>query len=235
MASQDFFNLELDSILYLYIFDITSSTPDDTPTFLYLTDQLDTDRSNISYNGKEYTAVSITSEGFEVSSSGSMPRPSTAVSNVGGTYNQVLLSYNDLLSAKVTRYKVFYKYLDGKPQGGIGAYASKDSWLINKKAQHNNAFIKWELKSPLDLETLMLPKGQVTRKCSHSYRRYVSGQFLYGSCPYAGTHYFDDQGNATSINNDVCGKTVRSCSIRFLADNPTNNVPIRAFPLIPNI
>tara|TARA_R110002153_G_scaffold152542_3_gene304141 strand:+ start:2057 stop:2767 length:711 start_codon:yes stop_codon:yes gene_type:complete len=231
--TEDITPLQTDAVITLHDLDLTKLTPDNTTTILYLANQLDNDMSKLKYNGNEYTAAPIKSEGFEINSSGTMPRPTLQVSNIGGTYNQTLKSFNSLLGATLTRYKVFYKYLDDKDKGGLGAFISKDRWVLNKKTKHNKNVIQWEMKNPLDLETVMIPRGQFTRSCAFRYRRLVNDVFVQGTCAYTGDAFFDELGNVTSKKNDQCGKRFDDCVKRFQAVDKTADVPGAFFPLIP--
>jgi lambda family phage minor tail protein L len=238
MANTDFAQLQTDSLVTLYEIDLSTIAVDPKPTtILYLTNQLDTDRSELQYNGNTYTATPLDSEGYEMNSSGSMPRPTITVSNVNTAFNTLLAAFNSFIGATLTRYVVFYKYLDGKELGGQGLFKTKNAgWILNRKTNHNKNFIKWELKNPLDLENVLVPRGQFTTKCSHIYRRFnqATGTFIYGTCPYTNeTFNFDEFGNPTSPNNDACGKRLSDCTKRFHAVDPTTDIPIQAFPLIP--
>jgi len=237
MADIDLATLQTDSIIQLYNLDLTKVAVDPNPaTTLYLTNQLDTDMSPLEYDGNVYTAIPVQSDGFEINSSGAMPRPTITIGNINSGYNILLQAYGNFIGAEITRYKVFYKYLDGKDKGGIGAFISKDKWILNRKVNHNNTFIKFELKNPLDLENVLLPKGQFTRKCSLRYRRWDQDtqSFIYGTCPYTDENFnFDELGNPTSKQNDACGKRLNDCVIRFQAVNKQADIPIEAFPLIP--
>jgi lambda family phage minor tail protein L len=231
--------LQLDSIIDLYIIDLSSvAVEPNSAATLYFTSQLDTDgQTSLLYGGNSYTAIPIVSDGFEISSKGSMPRPTVTIGNINSGLNTLLAAYGSFIGAKFTRIKVFYEYLDGKEKGGLGAFLSKDKWVINRKTNHNNTYIKFELKNPLDLENVFVPRGQFTRKCSFRYRRWdqATESFIYGTCPYTDeTHNFDELGNKTSKQNDACGKRLNDCQIRFLAVNKQADIPGDFFPLIPN-
>jgi lambda family phage minor tail protein L len=237
MADQEYAALQTDALIELYIIDLSKVSVYPNPQEkLYITNGLDKDRSNLEYDGNEYTPVPVESEGFEINSTGAMPRPTITIGNVDSGFNDLLKAYGNLLGAELTRYQVFYEYLDGKDKGGIGAYKAKDVWTINRKVVHNKTQIKFELKNPLDLENVLVPKGQFTRKCEHTYRVWDVGtqSFIQGSCPYTDeTHTFDELGNKCSKQNDVCGKRYTDCAIRFNAVDKKAPVQGLFFPLIP--
>lgn len=232
---QDFTDLEQGSIIELFILDLTAVTKNHEETKLYLTNSLDNDRSPLQYDGNIYTALPLLATGFEISAGGVMPRPSLEVGNVGGTYNTLLGAFNNFVGGKVERIKVFYDYLDGKPKGGLQAYINKDKWFINKKTKHDNVSINFSLKNPLDLEKVLVPKRQFLRKCQHTYRYYRTDtmSFVQGSCPYTDSVYFDELGNATSKEKDLCGKRLGDCVMRFQNTDKNAIIPIWGFPLVP--
>lgn len=67
---------------------------------------------NIQWQGQVYTAYPVKAQGFEYTVNGQLPRPRLFVSNAFGTITSILLAYNNMLGAKITRKRTLAKYLD---------------------------------------------------------------------------------------------------------------------------
>jgi|MDSZ01.2.fsa_nt_gb phage-related protein len=73
---------------------------------------------NVVFNGAEYTRLPIKAEGFEYTSTGTLPRPTLTVSNMDSTMTVLLAlvnettAGNDLGGAEVRRIRTLKKYLD---------------------------------------------------------------------------------------------------------------------------
>jgi lambda family phage minor tail protein L len=68
--------------------------------------------SNIVWQGNTYTAFPIQASGFDYSGNGQLPRPKLQVANLTGAISLLVLTYDDLLGAKITRKRTLAKYLD---------------------------------------------------------------------------------------------------------------------------
>jgi phage-related protein len=68
--------------------------------------------SNVVWQGNTYTAYPIKATGFELTGNGQLPRPKLTVSNTTGAITLMVLTYDDLLGAKITRKRTMVKYLD---------------------------------------------------------------------------------------------------------------------------
>ena len=69
-------------------------------------------RQNLVWQGNTYTAFPVQASGFDLSGNGQLPRPKLQVANVTGAITLLVLTYDDLLGAKVTRKRTLAKYLD---------------------------------------------------------------------------------------------------------------------------
>ena len=170
---------------------------------------------NITWNGQAYVRLSIEATGFDYSSTGSMPRPKLAVSNIGSSITSLLLQVNlitagnDLGGAKVVRIRTLKKYLDGEAGADPHAKFPDEIWYVDRKSNENRAVVEFELASKFDLVGVMLPRRQIIANvCQWAYRG--------GECGYNGTDYYDINDNkVTSSGSDVCGKRLSSCNVRF--------------------
>lgn len=184
--------------------------------------------TNIVWQGNTYTAFPIKASGFEISSNGQLPRPKLQVANITGAITLLVLTYEDLLGAKVTRKRTLAKYLDAVNfTGGINATAddtaefASDVFFIDRKALETRDMVEFELAAAMDLSNIQIPKRQIIQNvCTWRYKG--------TECAYAGTNYFDANDDSVgSAGLDVCGKRLSSCKVRFGANNP---LPFGSFP-----
>lgn len=109
---------------------------------------------------RQYYSLPVIMSGTEITSSGSMPRPTITV---GVTANKILLSavvqYGDMAGAKVTRYCTFAKYLATGSSPDATAIMPKEKYIISHITQQTNETMTWELRLPIDVKTI-LPRKQ---------------------------------------------------------------------------
>ena len=170
--------------------------------------------------------------GFELTSDGRPPRPHLSVSNVGNFVGVLVSAYEDFVGATVTRWRTFQQYLDGEPGADPDQHFPADIFLINRKVSQTNESISFELSTPLDQTSKMLP-GRIVQKryCAWRYRIYDSAQsafsYTYAECPYTGSTYFSTDGQPTNTPaQDQCGKRLSDCKLRF----PNVTLPFGGFP-----
>lgn len=147
----------------------------------------------------DYTPIPIEAEGFEATGQGTLPRPKIRISNVGalgslvGPLFSVMQSYDDLLGAKVTRYKTLGKYLYGNTTQDYDAHWPPDVYLINQKVTQNPLYVEWELAPYFDCQGIKLPKRLVLRDvCQLRYRVWDSSNSEW---------IYDDTENACPLQN----------------------------------
>lgn len=181
---------------------------------------------NIVFNSNTYTAIPIKSEGFELVTQGTLPRPTLTVANLDGsitalikTVNNVqrvtnpsqtaIFSGNDLANTEVRRIRTLRKYLDGQPDADPNARYPDQIFFIDRKVSETRDAVTFELLMPVDKQGEAIPKRIcVANICQWVYRS--------SECSYTGTNYFnfEDQAVATAAQ-DVCGKRISSCKARF--------------------
>lgn len=152
--------------------------------------------SYIIWKGQKYFPAPIHAEGFEVTSRGTLPRPTLSIASQSKDgIDQISLlrheirALGDLVGAKVTRRKTYAKYLD-KENFEPSAISSKDLqqlpdgyepdpyaemppdiYFIERKISENKMVLSYQLTSVLDLEGYKLPKRMiVSDKCMWQYR-----------------------------------------------------------------
>ena len=182
---------------------------------------------NVVWNGQSYVRLPLEATGFDYSSSGSLPRPKLAVSNIGSSITAILLSVNlvttgnDLGGAKVVRIRTLKKYLDGEAGADPHAKFPDEIWYVDRKSNENRAVVEFELASKFDLVGVMLPRRQIIANvCQWVYRG--------GECGYTGSNYFNTQDQVVgTLALDACGKRISSCKLRF---GETDELPFGSFP-----
>jgi phage-related protein len=205
--------------------------------------------NDIVWNSQSYMAFPIEATDFEYTGTGSLPRPKLRVSNIFGTITALILSLpNGLEGAKVTRIRTLARYLDSvnfppselllledgdtlllEDGGGIGLEADnptadptaefpREIYYIDRKAGENRDAIEFELAAAFDLVGVRAPKRQcVSNVCQWKYRG--------PECGYVGNAYFDFNDAAVGLAaQDVCGKRLRSCELRFSQQRFGGNV-----------
>ena len=121
----------------------------------------------------------------------------------------------------MVRIRTLKKYLDGEAGADPHAKFPDEIWYVDRKANENRAAVEFELASKFDLAGVMLPRRQIIANvCQWQYRS--------GECGYTGSNYFNDQDQIVgTLAQDVCGKRVSSCKLRF---GDTAELPFGSFP-----
>ena len=181
----------------------------------------------ITWDGNLYSSFAIEAEGFEQTSTGSLPRPTLTVSNVDGLITALILDvnavtpYNDLTGAEVRRIRTLKRYLDGEGFADPHAQWPVEIWYIDRKDTENRDLVKFELASKFDLAGQYVPRRQIIANvCQWAYRS--------SECSYTGSNYWDVDDNSTgSLATDRCGKSLKSCKLRF---GENGELPFGSFP-----
>ena len=208
-----------DAIVEMFDLDLEPITGDANDKF-YFTNQLKPDSSKIQWKGNTYEPLPIISSGYEKNTTGQIAQPSLAVANIMGTFTQLIDSLDDLVGAKVTRRRTLGKYLDGEVTADSTQEFPIDIFFIERKSAENALSITWQLASMFDLEGLMLPRRVITQNyCQWKYRS--------SECGYTGGAVAKaDDAPTNNIDEDVCGKRVSSCQLRFA----NTSLPFGGFP-----
>jgi len=137
------------------------------------------------FNGNSYQRVAVKVEGFENTSTGTIPRPTLTFSNLGGiTKDTTVMTMsdflnvvntvtpgNDLLNAKLTRLLPLASALDNanfatgtNPFGTPSTDRLRDRiYFIDRKAVENRQIVQFELVNRLDMQNKKIPARIVTR------------------------------------------------------------------------
>ena len=138
----------------------------------------------VKFNGNSYQRVAVKAEGFENTSTGTIPRPTLTFSNLGGiTKDTTVMTMsdflnvvntvtpgNDLLNAKVTRLLPLASALDNANFVGDNPFGTPSTdrlqdriYYIDRKAVENRQVVQFELVSVLDMQNKKIPARIVTR------------------------------------------------------------------------
>lgn len=171
--------------------------------------------ANVVWDGNAYTAFPVKASGFEFNGQGQTARPKLMVANVAGSITALVLQYDDIVGAKVTRIRTLAKYLDAvnfpggtNPSADPSASFPSDIFYIDRKSIETNEIVEFELAAAMDVTGVKLPRRQVVQNiCTWVYRS--------AECSWTGTTYFDANDVSTTLANDACGKRLSSCKCRF--------------------
>jgi lambda family phage minor tail protein L len=205
-------------IVELFQFDATAAkiqAPKGTPIFYWHSGLNPLGTYPVIWQGKLYEPYPISTDGWQATTSGKLPRPTVRVSNIGGQIGAFIRSIKDSLGAKVTRIRTLGKYLDaanfpnGNPYANPNAYFPSEIFYVNRKVSENPLVIELELATAFDVEGVMLPRRQVMATiCPWIYRG--------PDCTYAGPPVQDIDGVATTDKTrDMCNKGLAACRARF--------------------
>ena len=196
---------------------------------------------DIVFDSQTYQRIAIKADGFEYTNTGSLPRPTLTISNLGSEVTAIMLAVNattagnDLGGAEVRRIRTLKKYLDGESAADPNVQFPQERWFVDRKASETRDAVSFELSSKFDLAGQKLPRRQIIANiCQWEYR----GDN--GECPYDpaegpgkdidGVNYrrfnADDQPVSTDAE-DVCGKRISSCKCRF---GENGDLPFGSFP-----
>lgn len=97
----------------------------------------------------------------------------------------------------------------------------REVYYVDRKIANTPSYIELELASSIDLDGVMIPRRQcVQNTCQWVYRG--------SECNYQGQNgYFTSSDIPTAGAQDVCGKRLRSCEVRF---GVGANLPFGGFP-----
>jgi len=165
----------------------------------------------IVWRGNSYQPMPISFEDVEQKSQGSLPRPKLSMANPEGIFSKIVYYNEDFLNCKVTRHRVFARFLDPENfqnrnlneenanpfgYGDQNAGFPEDVFYINKKVSEDKDGITFELASAMELEDAFVPARKIMADyCNWTYRCSVG-------CGYEGLPIEDSSGrDLTQINN----------------------------------
>lgn len=177
-------------------------------------------RQAVVWQGNTYTPFPIEVTGFDISGKGQLPRPVVRVANVNGLLGALVRDYDDLIGAKLTRKRTLARFLDAvnfpgsvNPNADPTAAFPDDVFFIDRKSGENKVAIEFELSASFDVNGVQLPRRYIVQNvCPWRYR--VNDQS--SACTWVGSTYYDANDQPVgSAAQDVCGKRLSSCQVRF--------------------
>ena len=183
--------------------------------------------NQISFLGQQFTGIDLEVSGFEWSGTGAAPQPTVTFSNVNRYMSGLVVSANDLIGARLVRYRTFARYLDGASDASQQATSYQtDIFTVAQKTKHDKRQIEFRLKSVIDQQGRMLPRRLVLRDtCGLRYRRWNpiansgSGAWDYtlAMCPYVGSPMYDVNGNpvGSPLLDRASQKFATCCKVRY--------------------
>ncbi|ODN41044.1 phage minor tail protein L [Piscirickettsia litoralis] len=198
--------------IYLYTLDLS---PLKTTTKYHFCGSPDGNKS-VSFGGVIYNPIPLQTDGFERTTL-HQPTPSIVLGNVKPVFLPLLKAYDNLRGALIRRVMTYVKHLDGHSDPDPSATMPEQIYVIERKSQHNNRHIAFELgtKLPTDLK---LPRRTQLASCPRVYRQWdeEAQAWIMGDCPYLATKYYNEFGQQTNDKkNDKCGKKLADCMARF--------------------
>lgn len=189
-------------------------------------------RSPVVWQGNTYNPFPIQASGFEYTGNGQLPRPKLAVANITGIITALVLQYQDLLGAKITRKRTHARFLDAVNfAGGVNPTADPtaeypdDIYSIDRKSLENREVVEFELATAFDVAGTQIPRRPIIQGlCTWL----AIGGYRGTYCGYADTRYFNvDDVQVSTLAEDRCAGRLSSCKIRFGA---TSELPFGGFP-----
>lgn len=202
------------------------------------------ENADVIWAGNTYQKFPVEVTGFSLVGNDQLPRPKLRVANLIGTdgtelsvMTQILATINvttpnnDMCGAKFIRRRTLLRYLDAANfDGGSNPYGTPDStaefpqdiYYVDRKVIETREVVEWELAAAFDLAGIRAPRRQcLFNICQWVYRDP-------NTCGYTGDDYYDENDDSVEyLSEDVCGKRLSSCRLRFGESNP---LPFGAFP-----
>ena len=116
--------------------------------------------NSVAFGGTTYLSFGFQVEGFEASSTGTMPQPKLTVSNIVQTLLSDVVNLNDCVGGRIALRRTYKKFLDGEGSADHTQYLGPDTYYIAQKLSHNSQIITFKLSSVIDRFGMKLPRRQ---------------------------------------------------------------------------
>jgi len=147
---------------YIELFDL-DLTPLGGPVLFFTANASDI-AGPITWQTNLYFPAPIMVTGFEWKGTPSAPpKPSLNISNIDGFIIAQVIQFNDLIGARITRWRTFKRFLDGESDANPNAHLLPDRLVVEQKASHTNKQVTWVLASAMDRENMKLPLRQILK------------------------------------------------------------------------
>lgn len=183
------------------------------------------------FGGNSYLPLAFETEGFEIRPDSEPTTPILRIQTTDSFIPAFVKQYSDGRGAIFCRMRTYRAFLDDGDDPDSTQLFPPEVYYIERKSKDDRieGVLEWELSSILDQEGMMFPIRQVVRGyCDYIYRRWSGTEWIPGTCPYGASRYYDRKGVSTANPaNDVCGKRLSDCKLRF-GQNAV--LPYRGFP-----
>lgn len=180
-----------------------------------------------------FSHADVEAEGFEWSGRGTMPQPKIRITNSTRLISAAAAAYQDLIGAKLTRFRTYKQFLDDGETPNPDAIFSPDIYVFERKTSHNKFQVEWSLSSSMDQQGRLIPGRPVLRDyCMWRYRAWngEKNEFDYShvQCPYEGAASYDVNGNPTTPDKDKPSRKLTTCCQARFGKNAV--YPFGGFP-----
>lgn len=187
------------------------------------------------FGSEAYAPHPVRAEGFELTTAGSLPRPTFSISNLDNSFTALVEQNNDLHGGVLTRIRTYGRYLDNGDEPDGAATLPLDIYTLSQKTEHTMERISWSCVAAMDQEGVEIPGRTIVRDyCDHETRRWTGSAFDYTNvtCPYVGAAK-DENGVACANADEVFSKRLKTCCQARFGD--TAVLPGRFFPGVARI
>ena len=209
-----------DAIIDLMILDMTALGATGNDRFFRFVNWAAADGQAVAYASQQYTPLPFKTDGFLIRTEGVPPNPSITIGNTGLEFTGLINRWDDLVGATLTRRRVLARHLDGGAAPDGTAHWPDENWMIQQKESENKLLVTFKLSSAFDLDGVTLPRRRALRyTCPWIYR----GE----GCDFTGGAVANAEDEpVTDLADDVCGKRLASCRLRF----GNGDLPFGGFP-----
>lgn len=132
------------------------------------------------YNGISYTPFPVELVEFSTDGKGNPTRVKLRLSNINGFVSQYLRTEGDLINSRVSRIRVFGRFLDAVNfPNGVNVWGTPDPtaayepdiFYLSRKVSESAQYVEFECTSPLEIDNTKLPRRQILATvCPFQYR-----------------------------------------------------------------
>ncbi len=163
--------------------------------------------ASVSFGGNTYLSMPIISDGWEVSASGTQPRPTLSLTNVNRLLMNEVVTLGDLVGAKITRIRTLAKYLDA------ASFPRRN--LLNYSEQFNNVSWTKNASCTITANSAESPLGSLT------------ADTLVVSAPQGGFFNVSTAGtNSTTYTASIYAKPGSLSSLKFGLTNQNESATL---------
>lgn len=204
--------LDPDATVELFVLDYSNLAED--PGNPVYTVRFSNQRIPVFLDAEEYSPLPVQCRGFELSSDGSVPRPTITVANGNGLISGLIDSLGGSITGAILyRKKIFARNLDGGSNpDSRQVWEPGDSWRVERKVKHTRFAIEFQLSAKVDIQNLNLP-GRIVDSmlCPFVYKDLTTCKWD----PTGGPYFNVNGDELPDSEGDACGLRPSDCTKRF--------------------